>query len=355
VWVAAPGEAIVSTYPFDTYAAGWGTSFSAPFVSGGAALLHSLNAAINQPGAAAAVVNAVPLDPSWGLNNGRLDLLMTLGSLGGTPDYSVSAPASIGTITAGQQANFTVTAAPAHGFDQNVTWNCTGAPATTSCTVSPSSVKLDGSNVANATVTFKTMARALVTPPLLPRYSPPMRGWETWEALFAWLAVLLIICSSSRAPRQRPGLAATAVVLGISLCAYSCGGYGPPPGGSTLSSVALKPTSVTGGSSSTGTVTLSAMAPSGDAVVYLSSSATAATVPASVTVAVGAGSATFTVSTSAVTSSTPVTISGSYAGVTKTASLTVAPSGTPAGTYTLTLTGISGNLSHSTTVQVTVN
>src|SRR6266513_1979437 len=33
VWVAAPGESIVSTYPFNTYAAGWGTSFSAPFVS----------------------------------------------------------------------------------------------------------------------------------------------------------------------------------------------------------------------------------------------------------------------------------------------------------------------------------
>src|SRR6266568_3134393 len=32
VWVAAPGESIVSTYPFNTYAAGWGTSFSAPFV-----------------------------------------------------------------------------------------------------------------------------------------------------------------------------------------------------------------------------------------------------------------------------------------------------------------------------------
>jgi len=50
VWVAAPGEAIVSTYPFDTYAAGWGTSFSAPFVSGGAALLHNLQAAIAQSG-----------------------------------------------------------------------------------------------------------------------------------------------------------------------------------------------------------------------------------------------------------------------------------------------------------------
>jgi subtilisin family serine protease len=41
VWVAAPGEAIISTYPFATYAAGWGTSFSAPFVAGTAALFQS--------------------------------------------------------------------------------------------------------------------------------------------------------------------------------------------------------------------------------------------------------------------------------------------------------------------------
>src|SRR5205085_9741314 len=47
VWVAAPGEAIISTYPFRTYAAGCGTSFSAPFVSVAAALLLYWRSNIN--------------------------------------------------------------------------------------------------------------------------------------------------------------------------------------------------------------------------------------------------------------------------------------------------------------------
>jgi hypothetical protein len=355
VWVAAPGEAIVTTYPFSTYSAGWGTSFSAPFVSGGAALLRGLKTTIAETEAANAIAVANALDPTLGLNHGRLDLLKALGALplgSGTPDFSVSAAPASATIAAGNPANFTVTAAPANNFSGTVTWSCTGAPATTACTVSPSSVMLNGSSTASATVTLSTMARVFSPPLALPRYAPPMRGWETWEALFAWLAilVLLIICSSSRASRHRPGLAATAVVLAVSLCTYSCGGYGPPPpGSSTLSSVALNPTSVNGGSSSTGTVTLSGPAPSGGAVVYLSSSATAATVPASVTVAAGASSATFTVSTSSVTASTPVTISASYAGVTKTASLTVLPQAPPTlSSLTLNPTSVTGGAQSST-------
>src|SRR5216684_344400 len=226
VWVAAPGEAIVSTYPFDTYAAGWGTSFSAPFVSGGTALLHNLQAAIGQSGAAAAVANAVPLDPSLGLNHGRLDLVMTLGSLSGTPDYSVSASPASGTINAGQQENFMVSAAPAHGFDQTVTWTCSVAPAGASCAVSPSSVKLDGSNPAPATATLTTMARGLVTPLTLPRHAPPMQLRMLLVTSFAWVVVFLIVCGLGRASRQMSGLAAAAGVLAVSLCTYSCGGYG---------------------------------------------------------------------------------------------------------------------------------
>lgn len=108
-----------------------------------------------------------------------------------------------------------------------------------------------------------------------------------------------------------------------------------PPPAPTPTSLTLNPTSVIGGNSSTGTVTLSGPAPTGGAQVVLSSSnTTVAHVPASVTVAAGATSATFTVSTSAVGASTAVTISGAYGGVSRTASLTVQPVPPPAPTLT---------------------
>lgn len=80
VWVAAPGENIVSTYPYDTYSSSSGTSFSAPFVSGTAALLINRNNQVNQSTAAAAIAHAVQIGQD--LNNGRLDTYQALGSLG---------------------------------------------------------------------------------------------------------------------------------------------------------------------------------------------------------------------------------------------------------------------------------
>jgi hypothetical protein len=122
----------------------------------------------------------------------------------------------------------------------------------------------------------------------------------------------------------------------------------PPP--VTVSSLTLNPTSVRGGpQSSTGTVTLSAAAPSGGARVALSSSSSAASVPATVTIPAGASSTNFTVSTQAVAASTAATISASYGGTTRTASLTVTPPpSVTISSLTLNPTSVLGGLQFST-------
>jgi hypothetical protein len=98
------------------------------------------------------------------------------------------------------------------------------------------------------------------------------------------------------------------------------------PSGVNLSGVALNPASVTGGTSSTGTVTLSGPAPSGGVSVALSiSNAAVASVPATVTVVAGATTATFGVTTRTVTTSTSVVISAAYTGASTTATLTILP------------------------------
>ena len=113
----------------------------------------------------------------------------------------------------------------------------------------------------------------------------------------------------------------------------------------SLSSLSLNPTSVVGGNSSTGTVTLSGPAPSGGFVVSLSSSNTnVATVPSTVTVPAGATSANFTVSTQAVSSATSVTITASAGGVSRSATLTVNPpsSGVTLQSLTISPTSVVG-------------
>jgi thermitase len=79
VWVAAPGEAIISTYPFGTYAASWGTSFSTAFVAGTAALLLERRWSTDQGGASKAIANATPIDRDLG--NGRLDVYRAVQSI----------------------------------------------------------------------------------------------------------------------------------------------------------------------------------------------------------------------------------------------------------------------------------
>jgi hypothetical protein len=70
-WIAAPGEAIISTYPMGTYAASWGTSFSTPFASGAAALLAEMASISNKQ---AADAEGASVWISYDVTKGRLDI-----------------------------------------------------------------------------------------------------------------------------------------------------------------------------------------------------------------------------------------------------------------------------------------
>lgn len=103
-----------------------------------------------------------------------------------------------------------------------------------------------------------------------------------------------------------------------------------------LSSLVLNPSSITGGQSATGTVTLTATAPSGGVVVTLSSANPAASVPSSITIPANSSSASFTISTTTVTTTTAGNITATYSGASKSATLTVNPPA-PAAISSLTL------------------
>jgi subtilisin family serine protease len=76
VWLAAPGENIISTYPGATYGSSSGTSFSSPIVAGTVALCLDLKSGLNQTKASNALSHARKLTPD--LNYGRLDVYQTL-------------------------------------------------------------------------------------------------------------------------------------------------------------------------------------------------------------------------------------------------------------------------------------
>jgi len=142
---------------------------------------------------------------------------------------------------------------------------------------------------------------------------------------------------------QSPSVAATAMLDNVRVV-LSAAPFTP-------AGLSLYPATVTGGSSSLGTVTLSSYAPPAGVVVALQSDNPAASVPASVTVPGGQRSATFTVTTTSGNAAT-ATITATATGVSKTAMLTITPAfaltlgqyGVVAGTSgngTITFTGTS--------------
>jgi hypothetical protein len=156
VWVAAPGEAIVTTYPFGTYAAGWGTSFSAPFVSGGSSLLLNMQANTNEPQAARALAHAVPVGPQMG--HGRLDLVQALGAAHASdppPTGSIDSPSGDVVVLAGQSVFFSGSGSDPDGEITAYSWSFAGGEPGSSNVATPGGVTYStpGTFVVTFTVT----------------------------------------------------------------------------------------------------------------------------------------------------------------------------------------------------------
>jgi subtilisin family serine protease len=79
VFIAAPGEGVITTYPGGNYAAGWGTSFSSPIIAGEAALVLQARPGYHPGDVANAISRGINVSQ---MGHGRADLCLALSSIG---------------------------------------------------------------------------------------------------------------------------------------------------------------------------------------------------------------------------------------------------------------------------------
>ncbi len=148
-------------------------------------------------------------------------------------DFSIAAASgssTSATVTAGQTATYKLAFTPA-GLSGSLALNCSGAPQGAHCTVSPTSLMLNGSTAATATVMVTTTARSMVV--TRPQLRPPAAGKTRRPLPWFWLMALGLLASLVAARRRRVRLGVLA--LGVSLLFVvfwaACGGGGGVMGG----------------------------------------------------------------------------------------------------------------------------
>jgi len=175
-------------------------------------------------------------------NDGKLDLAVAVDTSAANgvfvllqdyvPDFSLAASSQTSvTVTPGQTANYTVNVVPGAGFNQTVSLTCSGAPAQSTCTVSPSSVPLNG-KPALTTVSVITTANTMgLTQPMDAR---PMSGtFSLWLKPSGILGLCVLATLRGRGRARNLQLVcgvALVCLLSIGITMSACGGGGSSSG-----------------------------------------------------------------------------------------------------------------------------
>jgi hypothetical protein len=129
------------------------------------------------------------------------------------------------TVTPGQAANYAITVSAINGFANDVALSCAGAPAQSTCTVSPSTVSLSpGSARANVVAVTSGPSASLVPPAGFP---PARMRLALWFGLLGLSGLVLLGNAGSRSGKRHSPL-----IYGLAfLCLFSlavtwsaCGG-----------------------------------------------------------------------------------------------------------------------------------